>query len=1116
MAGRPSHPGPPAESVPERLLALRAALGLSQEQLARRLGVSFATVNRWERARTVPGTAALEGIAVLEGTAVEATTGQATTASPTGGRARSAPAGNGDGVQPAGDDDPVRAPVAPGSSFIGRRAELEQLSALVVRERLVTVVGPAGCGKTRLVVELAGRGLGGATLHGFVRLARVPDGDQLASAVMSDLGLRGSANLAEDDLVARFAARAGLLVLDNCEHVREAAGSLVARLLARCPELHVLTTSRELLGLPGEAVVALAPLPVPPAGAPPERAVASDAVALFLSRARSRGASVGEEAATIDAIADVCRMLDGLPLAIELAAAWAGMLQPREIAERLDDRFAMLVRAAGDEPRHRTLRAAIEWSTELLAPGERYVLARLSVMRGRFGLADAAAATGVSVDELLLRLRRLVESSWVIAEPPANPGRQTRYRMLETLRAYAYELLAKSGELEETNERWCGYLVERAEALAPRLLGSEQSSAVEELDDLAPDLAAALTWAETRGEPEVGVRLVAALWNWWLVKGRVGEGRRIAEAFLAMPLRASDPLAVARTLHASAIFCCEQGDYATAELRGRAALQRFVELDELLGKGDSCRVLAIIARFRGDLDGAGQLLTEAIEAYRACGDERGIASALNNLAALVLDGGDLARARSLLEESITAKRRLGDRRSLASSLVNLADAVVRDGAPASALPLVDEARQIATELGDRRLLAFVEHNFGDAELGSGRPAAAVHHYEHALALFEELDTMRDVALALCSLGRALGETGARAAAVDALRRSERLAVELGDSQRGAEARAALVALGEVPRRGALPGKLTRREVDVLALLAAGSSNREIAEQLVLSVATVERHVANVYAKLQVRSRVEAARYALRHGLAAPPRSSAPRAPGRAGPGRAGQPGWSPPHPAVHRAPCRLRCARRSTSRSSPGARCRSSALGATAPRSPPARRSKRRESGSGLVVARVVGQLAHPRRRRLGAVDGVEQRVRHGVPGSGVEASRPAGAPGAQDELADVAVEVVQVELHLDPARTHATGQQHPGVERAVVVEVGADEEEVTDLEHGSVVGDETRSARRHERPRPGRAEVDHLADVPTDGLGHGASPPWGSDHASLRPHAAICQTAGADDNHLL
>jgi ATP/maltotriose-dependent transcriptional regulator MalT len=409
-----------------------------------------------------------------------------------------------------------------------------------------------------------------------------------------------------------------------------------------------------------------------------------------------------------------------------------------------------------------------------------------------------------------------------------------------------------------------------ASDLGSKLLGPEQSAVVERLDALSDRLDVTLSWAEEHGDASLGLSLVASLWNWWLIKGRVAEGRRWVETFLTGSAGTTDTMVFARASLAGAVFCAEQGEYDLARERGQVAADCFADAGDDVGTGDAARVLSIVARYKGELDAAESLLEGALTAYRSASDTRGISTALNNLAALAIDGGDLGRGRELLVESISTKRVLGDRRSLASSLVNLADLSVQDDSPRAAIALLQEARSIAEEIHDARLLAFVEHNFGDAELASGNGRGSIGHYETALHLFEQSEAARDVTLALCSLGRALHATGAQSRAVTMLRRSESIAASLGDAQRVAEARAALAACGEIPKKTPLPGGLTDREADVIGLLAAGLSNRNIAERLVVSVSTVERHVANIYSKLSIHSRVEATRFALRNGLVGTP------------------------------------------------------------------------------------------------------------------------------------------------------------------------------------------------------------------------------------------------------
>jgi DNA-binding CsgD family transcriptional regulator len=389
---------------------------------------------------------------------------------------------------------------------------------------------------------------------------------------------------------------------------------------------------------------------------------------------------------------------------------------------------------------------------------------------------------------------------------------------------------------------------------------------VRQLDELAPMFDPAVHDAIAAGDGATAVAFVASLWNWWLLKGRVSEGRQVAETSLGLPGASDDPLSFARATLGAARFASEQGHYDDAFRHGSMALDCFSSAEDYSGVGDACRILAIVTRFRGDLDATESFLERAISTYRSAADVHGVSTALNNLAALAIDGGNLARGRELLTESITLKRALGDRRSLATGLVNLADILVQVGDPSAAIASLSEADEVAAELGDARLGGFVAHNLGDAERARGDIRRAILHYEAALAIFEALDAARDVTLALCSLGRALNASGATARAEILLRRSEAIAVELGDARRLVEVRAALGELGKQPTRVTLPGGLTSRQADVIGLLAGGLTNGEIAERLGISVPTIERHIANLYRKIGVHSRVDATRFALRHGL----------------------------------------------------------------------------------------------------------------------------------------------------------------------------------------------------------------------------------------------------------
>jgi non-specific serine/threonine protein kinase len=816
---------------------LRSSLGLTQEQMAQRLDVSFATVNRWEKGRRVPSTASQLRLDALEATAASSRV---------------------DSSRPTGLF------VFP-TTFIGREAELGELEGLLKANRLLTLTGPGGSGKTRLALELIRRS---TNRHGTVTLVGfdiVSDPSLVASVVCAALGLRDEAGMLPDkQLIAHLASAPKLLVLDNCEHVVEAVSRLVGAALVAAPQLRVVATTRIVLNIASEQVWAVPPLELPARGSGPADVVRSDSGRLFVERAQSRHADFAVDGESAAAVARICELLDGLPLALELAAAWMGVLSATELAERLEDSLALLDVNGSSQGRHRTLRATIEWSDALLGREDRDVLAQLSVFAGRFTLADAETVAVVDgVTDIVFPLRRLVDSSWVVADH----SEETTYGLLNTLRDYGRELLERRGTAESVRRRHAGAFTALAEESEAGLAGPDQSRWRSRMEHATGDLEAALEWTIQTGDIALSLRLVASLWRWWYTTGRIVEGRRWAAAALGASRMASPSLR-ARALYASAMLASENGDYDTATTHAQSARREFEAMGDHGGAARASTVLGNVAKYRGDVVGARARLSEAVTSQRALGDDWGTAVALQNLAALVIDQADLANGRELMEESLALKRRAGDGRSLGYGLINLSDLLVREHTPDRARAALSEAASIAVALSDDRLAAFVDHNLGDVALDCGDNERAVAHYRHALIGFRQVHDRRDVALALCSLGRALLAAGERGEGLVQLRASEALAAEIGDELRLSEARAALVGESLPPAAGNLPGGLTARQAEVLGLVATGLSNRDVATRLALSVATVERHLANVYLKLGVDNRVGATRYALAHGLGA--------------------------------------------------------------------------------------------------------------------------------------------------------------------------------------------------------------------------------------------------------
>jgi non-specific serine/threonine protein kinase len=428
----------------------------------------------------------------------------------------------------------------PLTSFVGHDDDLDEYATLFGATRLLTLTGIGGCGKTRLALELANRLLPGyADGVWYVDLAPLQDPDRVALTVAAALGIREEGGRSMTETLAMvLAGRRLLLVLDNCEHLMASAASLVRELLSALPDLHVLTASREGLGVPGERAVTVRSLSFPPAG-PAELATieASESVRLFVERARLSVPRFALDVDNADAVAEICRRLDGIPLAIELAAARVRMLSVDEIRARLDDRFRLLTggsRAAVG--RQQTLLATIRWSYEHLAPAEQALLRRLSVFAGGWTLdgALAVAADGADEYEVLDRLARLVDQSLVSTRHVA--GDATRYAMLETVRQYAQERLEDAGEGAAMRDRHLAYVVAFAERAAPELVRNDQLAWLARLDHERENLLAAHAWCDHATDgAALGLRLVYALLIYFRNRGLLALQLRVTVEALSRP-----------------------------------------------------------------------------------------------------------------------------------------------------------------------------------------------------------------------------------------------------------------------------------------------------------------------------------------------------------------------------------------------------------------------------------------------------------------------------------------------------------------------------------------------------------------------------------------------------
>jgi predicted ATPase/DNA-binding CsgD family transcriptional regulator len=810
---------------------LRTRLALSQGQLAARLGVSNVTVSRWENGRSGISAAARRRLGQLEHA----------------GQAERSPAG---------------APPLPLSSFVGRESEIARVTVLLSGSRLVCLVGPGGTGKTRLALEVLRRRLVPAGRVVFAAMDQLSDPALVPGRVASALGIRGRPGVTTAAAIAEsLTAQPALLVLDGAEHVLAGVVDLVGWVLAEVPDTRVLVTSRCVLDVPGEQVWPVPVLGCPAPDATPDDVAASDAVRLFAVRAAARLPDFTVTGPLAAPVAELCRRLDGLPLAIELAASWVGTLS---IAEILDYRLELVGAGEPGGDRAGTLRAVAESSHALLGPAERAVLRELSVFAGPFTLMDAAAVTAVRPDQLLHSLRRLVNSSWLVARQDQD---QSVYRMLDTLREYAAGQLADAGTGRLTGQRHGQHFAALARASEEMLAGPDQARWIATLERATPDLDAALAWAADGSEVTLGLEMSAALCSWWLTSGRMSEGRRWLAAFTT---RAGNgrSAAVAGAWWASAVLATESGDYRPAIDHASRALRVF----DSLGAADSAiraaTVLGCGYRYLGDYQAAGRYLDMAVRHWRSRGDAAKTAAALNNVAMLALDMSDFSQARRLLEESLVLKRAQGNPRSVALTLANLSDVYLKTGQDERAAEVLAEAASISAGLGDFQLTGTIACNQGDLARSRADFADAARHYRHALDCLRTSGNMHDVVLALSGLGVALHRLGQPAKAASLLREAEALTARTGNSNRLPEVRAALAAIGQ-PAEVPAPGGLTSRQAEILGHVASGLTTRQIADKLVLSTGTVDRHIATVYRKLGLANRAQAAGYALRHGLMPP-------------------------------------------------------------------------------------------------------------------------------------------------------------------------------------------------------------------------------------------------------
>jgi predicted ATPase/class 3 adenylate cyclase/Tfp pilus assembly protein PilF len=626
--------------------------------------------------------------------------------------------------------------------LVGREKEVSEVCNLLRsgETRLLTLTGPGGTGKTRLALQAAAdllEDFPDGTF--FVQLATLTDADLFISAVAETLGVRETGEQALDDSLKNYLSeRRMLLVLDNFEQVLEAAPT-VTELLTVAPELKVLTTSRAPLGLYGEHEFPVPPLSMPDLKRPPplERLTQYEAVGLFVERARALKPDFSITNESAPAVAEICVRLDGLPLAIELAAARIKMLPPRAMLQRLGSRLKLLTGGARDLPeRQRTLRATIEWSHALLDEGERVLFARLSVFSGGRTLEAIEAICDAEGDlpvETFEGVSSLLDKSLLRQEE--GPDGEPRFVMLETVHEFAREKLGQSAEAEEIKRVHAEYFLNLAEEADPELRGPDQLQWLERLEAEHDNMRAALTWALELKEVELALRLGGALWWFWWMRSHNSEGRRWLEAALVMDGRGSPEVRV-MALAGVGYLGLEQGDLD----RAKEVCEEGLELLAHEGREASEAKLILLAGLgwvvweREEYEQAKQLFEESLAPSREMRDTWWLATSLSNLAVVSHFLGNSEKATELYEQSMDLFREQGDKRRLATCLNNLAMVVCSQGELGRAAKLIEEAVALLRELGARGVVSIGLCNLGWIALLQDDLGRAADLYRESLSL----------------------------------------------------------------------------------------------------------------------------------------------------------------------------------------------------------------------------------------------------------------------------------------------------------------------------------------------------------------------------------------------
>jgi predicted ATPase/DNA-binding CsgD family transcriptional regulator len=753
------------------------------------------------------------------------------------------------------------------TSFIGREREVAEVEGLLADHRLLTLTGSGGSGKTRLGVAVANDLMGGFEDGAwFVELASLSDPDLVPQEAASVLGVRERPERPlTETVVEHLRAKKLLLVLDNCEHLVEACAALAEALLRACPKIHILATSREALGIAGESAWLVPSLLLPgPKQLPPiEELRRYEALRLFTERARAVASSFELTEHNAPMVARLCRRLDGMPLAIELAAARVRVLSVEQIFSRLEDSFALLTGGSRTAlPRQRTLRAAIDWSYELLSEKEQILLRRLSVFAGGFTLEAAeevCSGEGIESEEVLDLLTSLVDKSLVLV---AEHSEEARYRLLQTVRQYAREKLEESGEQPDLRRRHAGFFLKLAEGVEPKINGKDRELWLGRLDAEHDNLRAALAWSREEAEGETALRLSGALSWFWYHREYWSEWRRWLDGALAVRESSGGSrwtAARAKALSGRGFLAWMQGDQDTARSKLEESVALWREVGDKQGLAQALRFLSGSFESRGDYAAARPLAEESVRLFREGEDAFGLGITLSRLGITALAQGDQAAAQAYLEEGVAICREIDDDWALALALRNLGIGALREGDQDEAVARLAESLSVLKDTGNPLYMQNLELLAAAVSMRGGQRRAAL--------LFGAAEALREaVGAFVLPLYRAEYDRGVATARAGLDEAAFGAAWSEGRAMTSDEAIEYALKTEEPPASPKDTAGLSERELEVLRLVAEGLTDPQVAERLYLSPRTVSWHLRSIYRKLRVPSRAAAARAAIERSL----------------------------------------------------------------------------------------------------------------------------------------------------------------------------------------------------------------------------------------------------------